>query len=330
MTAGTPKEGAPRDTPADGEAAALRQRLGPFGVWVAGPALERTDPAELANWIEGLGYTTLWIGGGNPDHAAFSRLETMLSATDHLVVATGIANLWAWEPARLAFEASRLQASFRGRFVLGVGVSHAPLVERLGRRYERPYETMVAFLDALEAAPAAPGIDRAEVGATPLVLAALGDRMLRLAAERALGAHPYLTTPAHTERARAVLGAGPVLVPEQALVLEDDPATARRSARAYLGHYLRLPNYRRNLSRLGFSEKDLEEAGSDRLVDALVLHGAPKDIVAGIRAHLEAGADQVCIQPLTAAGELDRYALELLGPSLRAYRAMDRPAQSHR
>lgn len=315
-------------TPVQTDAAELRRRLGTAGVWVAGQALD-DDPGEFANWVESLGYTGLWVGGGNPDHAAFSRLETMLSVTDRLVVATGIANLWAWEPERLALEASRLHAGFPGRFVLGIGVSHAPLVERLGRRYERPMEAMTGFLDALDAAPPAPGVDPAEHGGgPPRVLAALGDQMLRLAAQRTCGAHPYLTTPAHTERARAALGDGPLLAPEQALVLDEDPDAARRKARAYLEHYLRLPNYARNLRRLGWSEADLEGAGSDALVDALVLHGHPDDVVAGIRAHIEAGADHVCIQPLTAAGKIDRTALQVLGPALRAYGAMDRPAKT--
>ncbi|MDA8032631.1 MAG: TIGR03620 family F420-dependent LLM class oxidoreductase [Actinomycetota bacterium] len=310
--------------------ATLRRNLGPFGVWAGGPALERSDPGELAGFVEALGYTALWIGGGNPDRAAFARLATMLSATDRLVVATGIANLWAWDPDRLAVEASRLHASFPGRFLLGIGVSHAPLVERLGHRYERPVEAMAGFLDDLDRAAPAPGIDLSAIGPTPRVLAALGDRMLRLAAGRSHGAHPYLTTPDHTERARTVLGPAPLLAPEQALVADPDVDRGRRTARAYLERYLRLPNYRRSLTGLGFSEHDLDGDGSDRLVDAVVPHGSSDGLVTAARAHLDAGADHVCIQPLTPTGDLDRYALELLGPALRAVAAKEPPPDRHR
>lgn len=304
----------------DDELPTWRQRLGPFGVWVFGGAID-DDPGEFAGFVEGLGFTGLWIGGGNPDGAAFDRLETLLRATSRLVVATGITNIWAWDRDALAARAARLEHDHPGRFLLGLGVSHSHLVEQLGHRYERPFAEMVAFLDGLDGATP-PGPSKA---APPRVLAALGTRMLRLSAERADGAHPYLTTPAHTKAARETLGPDALLAPEQAVVLEEDPDAARARARGYLEHYLQLPNYARNLRRLGWSDEDLAGAGSDALVDALVPHGGTEKLVAGIRSHVLAGADHVCIQPIGDGRGVDRYALELLAPALRAYVDEDWP-----
>ena len=283
-----------------------RGHLGRAGVWVGGAAID-DDPGGFAAFVERLGYGTLWIGGGNPDAASFSRIEAVLSATGRLVAATGIANIWAWEPGALAAQTARLDAAYPRRFVLGLGVSHAPLVEQLGRRYEHPYDAMVAYLDALDA-----------VGgeAPPRVLAALGPRMLHLSANRAAGAHPYLTTPEHSRVAREALGPGPLLAPEQALVLEDDAGAARRTARSYLDRYLRLPNYSANLRRLGWRPEDMADGGSDALVDALVPHGSADDVAAAVLAHVRAGADHVCVQALTEGGSPDRRALEVLAPRL--------------
>jgi probable F420-dependent oxidoreductase len=257
----------------------------------------------------------LWVGSGNLDERAFDLLEAALSATTRLVVATGIANIWAWEPAELSRHAAAVEAAYPGRFVLGLGVSHAPLVEALGRRYERPLEAMARFLDGLDAAASR---DEADGPQPPRVLAALGRRMLELSRDRSAGAHPYLTTPEHTEMARNLVGKGPLLAPEQALVLEEDPGQARITARAYLATYLQAPNYRANFGRLGYTEEDLAGAGSDRLVDALVVHGGPGQVVSRIRAHLAAGADHVCIQPLAHGGGFDFGALDVLAPRLLA------------
>lgn len=289
------------DSGGDGQ---WRRQLGHAGVWVSGPAID-DDPGGLARFVEGLGYTGLWIGGGNADAAAFSRLEALLGATETLVVATGIANIWAWDAAEMARRSAALEEAFPDRFLLGLGVSHAPLVERLGRQYGRPYAEMVAYLDAL---------DEAGTQAPPRVLAALGPRMLRLAADRSAGAHPYLTTPEHTRTARETLGPAPLLAPEQAMVLADDPEVARSRARAYLDRYLRLPNYTSNLRRLGWRAEDFESGGSDALVDALVPHGDAEALAACVRAHREAGADHVCVQPLGEDGGVDRHALEILAP----------------
>lgn len=285
-----------------------RRKLGQAGVWVSGPAVDE-DPGGFARFVEQLGYTGLWVGGGNPDHAAFSRLEALLGATERLVVVTGIANIWAWDPGELATAARRLSITGPDRFVLGLGVSHAPLVGRLGRRYERPYTRMVHFLDEL---------DQLGGASVPRLLAALGPRMLQLAAARSGGAHPYLTVPEHTSDARATLGASPLLAPEQALVLDDDPVVARRRARAYLERYLRLPNYTDNLRRYGWQTADFEGGGSDALVDALVVHGTADVAVAGVAAHLSAGADHVCVQALAEDGGVDRPGLERLAAALTA------------
>jgi len=286
--------------------AVWRRGLGRVGVWVFGGALD-DDPPAFAKLIEQLGYSALWLGGGNPDASDFSRIEALLGATERLVVATGITSIWAWEPGALAAQSARISAAFPGRFVLGLGVSHAPLVEQLGRRYQHPYTTMVEYLDAL---------DRLVEDGPPRVLAALGSRMLRLSATRAAGAHPYLTTTEHTRIARETLGTAALLAPEQALVLLDDPVTARQIGRAYLERYLRLPNYTTNLQRHGWRAEDIGQGGSDALVDALVAHGSASDVSVAIRAHLDAGADHVCVQPLAAGGAVDLRALEVLAPLL--------------
>ncbi len=282
--------------------------LGRVGVWLFGRAMGEEAPA-FARRIEGLGYGALWVGGGNTNDGAFERLGGLLGGTDRLVVATGITSIWAWQPAALATRSAELAAAGGDRFVLGLGVSHAPLVEHLGRRYERPFQTMVDFLDALVPALSGPG-------APPVVLAALGDRMLALSAERAAGAHPYFTPVSHTAHARALLGAEPLLAPELAVVLDEDPVTARATARAYMARYLGHPNYARNLARLGFRDADLASGGSDRLVDDIVAWGAPERIAARVREHLDAGADHVCIQPLAASGDTDEEALATLAPLL--------------
>ena len=296
--------------------AGWRESLGRVGVWVGPGALER-DPGGFAAWVELLGYGALWVGGSNTDEKSFDLLELALGGTGRLVVATGITSIWAWEPAALARRVAAIETAHPGRFVLGLGVSHAPAVERLGRRYERPLEAMAAFLRGLDDAREL-NADAAASSATPRVLAALGQRMLELSRDRSEGAHPYLTTPVHTESARRILGDAPLLAPEQALVLEAEPREARATARAYVSRYLALPNYRANLERLGFDEEDLAGQGSDRVVDALVAHGTANEVATRVRAHLEAGADHVCVQPLAPGGAIDAGALEALAPLLLA------------
>ncbi len=275
----------------------LRSRLGRVGIWMPPPARTGVDPGATAAAIEAAAFGSARIGGGNAEPEAFRMLEPLLAATSRLVVATGIANVWAWAPAAMRRQAGRLAAGFPGRFVLGLGVSHAPLVAALGHDYRRPLQKMERFLDELDH-PAEHGAD-GEL--PPVVLAALGPKMLKLAAERAAGAHPYFTTPEHTAFARSVLGSSPLLVPEQAVSLAAGRAEGLASGRAYARRYLRMPNYARNLRRLGFGGEDLAGAGSDRLVSAIVPYG-PRQVLARVREHLDAGADHVVIQPLDAAG----------------------------
>ena len=268
-----------------------RDQLGRFGIWRSGSQLTPADAAR----IEQLGFGALWLGGspsGDLVHAA-----ELLAATSALTLATGIVNIWQDEAAKVAASFNRVESRYPGRFLLGVGAGHREATQQ----YARPYEAINAYLDVLlgEGVPAA-----------SLVLAALGPRMLRLAAERTAGAHPYLVTPEYTRQARAILGAGPLLAPEQKAVLETDPERARALGRERVRTpYLGLINYTSNLRRLGWSEEDLSNGGSDALIDALVAHGSPGQVAARLTEHLQAGADHVCVQLLTPPGAdpLDGY-----------------------
>jgi probable F420-dependent oxidoreductase len=269
-------------------------RLTGIGIW-SGHLRAGGDPllaAEAAAELEELGYTALWLPGFT-DGALVEPISAVLGATTRLVAATGILNVWMREPARTAADFGRIQTAHPDRFLLGLGISHAVLVDReQPGRYGRPIATMREYLDALEAA--APPVPRGS-----RVLAALGPRMLELARDRAAGAHPYFVPPEHTALAREILGDG-LLAPEQAVLLETDPVRAREIARGHLSVYLQLPNYTNNLLRLGFSDEDLAGGGSDRLVDAIVAWGDAEAIRARVQAHRDAGADHVCIQVLQA------------------------------
>lgn len=275
----------------------LRRVLGPVGIWMPPPARIGLDPAGYGRRIEAAGFTSAWFPGVN-SAADLAELEPMLAATERLVLGTGIASVWTWPPAELAAHATRLAASYPGRFILGLGVSHAPVVEAAGQAYVKPYSKMVEFLDGMPATGA------------PVVLAALGPRMLKLAASRASGAHPYFTPPAHTALAREVLGAAPLLIPELAVALADGPGGAA-AARGYARFYLGLPNYTSNLRRLGFTDADIEGGGSDRLMSQVVPNG-PVAIAARLREHLTAGADHVLVQLVTDGGRFDADGLDAL------------------
>jgi len=256
--------------------------LGRIGVW------RRRDQLtpRLAKELEALGYGAIWIGGSPPGDLFLA--QELLDATTHLAVATGIVNMWATPATEVAASYHRIAAAHPGRFLLGVGIGHPEATAE----YRSPYDTIVDYLDVLDA-EGVPVEDR--------VLAALGPKVLALAAERTAGAHPYLTTPAHTRTAREVLGDGPLLAPEQKVVVGTDPDAARALGRPAVDRpYLHLRNYTANLRRLGWSEADLADGGSDALIDALVVHGDAATVAAGLRAHLDAGADHVCLQPLTA------------------------------
>jgi probable F420-dependent oxidoreductase len=254
--------------------------IGKLGVWDHSSWPGFGDPAAL----EQLGYGTAWLGGSpSPD---LSTVEPVLAASSSLVVATGIVNVWDADPSVVAAAYQRVTAAYPDRFLLGLGVGHRPLV---GDRYTKPYDKLVSYLD---------GLDEAGVPASGRVLAALGPKVLGLARDRTAGAHPYFTTPEHTAQAREILGEGKLLVPEQKVVLSTDPVAARALARQALNFYLSLPNYTNNWLRLGFSEADLADGGSDRLVDALITWGDEDAIRARVEAHFAAGADQVALQVL--------------------------------
>ena len=263
---------------------------GPWGVWATGLRVHETTAAtEAARAFERAGYSALWTTGGmsNP----FERVRELLATTSRTVVATGILSIWTMSPEEVAAEMATLAPADRERFLLGLGVSHASLVDRAEPgRYGKPLSRMREYLDEL---------DRLDGSLAPQsVLAALGPRMLSLAATRTAGAHPYLTTPEHTAEARAVLGAGPFLAPTQMIVRETDPESAREAARRHLSLYLGQPNYIASWTRLGFSPDDVADGGSDALVDALVAWGDDETITRRLRAHLDAGADHVCVQAL--------------------------------
>jgi probable F420-dependent oxidoreductase len=279
-------------------------RTGALGVW--SPQLREGEPrevAEAAAELEELGFRAIWVPGREPDDLE-ERLRLLLSATNRITVATGIVSIWTHPAAATAAMHARLGTEFPGRFLLGLGVSHAPAV---GDRYQRPLTEMIRYLDALDAAD--PPVPRAE-----RVLAALAPRMLALARSRALGSHPYLVTPEHTRIAREALGPQALLAPEQTVVLEEDPETARSVARQWLTRYLQLPNYAENWLRLGFERADVENGGSDKLVDALVAWGSVEAIRAKVDAQRAAGADHVAIQVVTAnPAELPREQWRRLG-----------------
>ena len=275
--------------------------LGRFGLWGSGPwRLDQraAEGGEVAAELESLGFGTLWLGGGQ-QRGFPPRFRTLLDATSRITVASGILSVWLASPEEAAAGVAALEAAHPGRFLLGLGVSHAPLVERLGERYQRPYRRMVDYLDALDRLDR----QRPPVPADRRVLAALGPRMLALAAARAAGAHPYFVPVEHTARARQTLGSGPLLAPEQGVVLERDPERARRIARAHVARYLAMPNYTNNLRRFGFGDDDLDGDGSDRLVDAVVAWGDPETVARRVREHHQAGADHVCVQLLSERTE---------------------------
>jgi probable F420-dependent oxidoreductase len=287
----------------------LRERLGPVGAWLTLLGLrsageERAAAAE----IERLGYPALWFGETPVNKEAFVHAGILLAATERIAIATGIASIYARDAAAANAAGNALAEAYDGRFVLGLGVSHAPAVAQRGHDYGKPVTEMRRYLDAIDAADyGAPAPARP----TPVVIAALRRRMLELARDRVHGAHPYLVTPAHTARARAILGPGPVLAPEQGVVLETDPDRARATAREHLTAYLRLPNYTNSWREDGFGDDDFADGGSDRLVDALIAWGDAETIAARVRAHHEAGADHVCIQPVIR--DLDRALAALRG-----------------
>ncbi|MEU9402285.1 LLM class F420-dependent oxidoreductase [Streptomyces sp. NPDC048242] len=260
-----------------------KDAIGRYGVWSVGLRSEDPDRrdaiAEAAAELEQLGYGAAWLGGSSaPRHAL-----PLLGATSRLVVGTSIQSIWQYDAAESAAQFSEVDSTYPGRFLLGLGVSHA----RLAEQYKRPFSALVSYLDEL---------DKAGVPAERRVLAALGPKTLELSGTRALGAIPYLVTPEHTAEARDILGPEPLLAPELGVILEPDPARARALARGHVAMYLQLPNYTNTWRRLGFTDADLADGGSDRLVDALYAWGDPDRIRDRVESFLTAGADHVALQ----------------------------------
>ena len=267
----------------------MRERIGKVGVWAM--ELRFGDPAAIAGAaaeLDGLGYGAIWVPGGVGGDIT-GDLDRLLDATERAVIATGIINIWKHEPEEIANWWKALPTARAERVLLGIGVSHGPLI---GDAWAKP---LARTRDWLEKALAA------GIPAQSLCVAALGPKMLELSAELTAGAHPYLITPEHTAQARAILGPDGLLAPEQGVIPETDPARARELAREALVHYRRLPNYMNSWKRLGFTDAEIE-AADDRLLDALFAWGDAAAIAARVKAHHDAGADHVCIQAITGAG----------------------------
>jgi probable F420-dependent oxidoreductase len=291
------------------ELADVRSRLGPVGVWL-GSLGDQSAPAErkVAGEIEALGYGALWYSEGGKESLSHGR--TLLEATNHLLVGSGIASIFNRDPTSMLHGAAVLEHEYGGRFLLGLGVSHKRFVAARGQDYSKPVDKMRDYLAAMEA-------ERATLlsPAVPVLLAALRKGMLTVAAEHADGAHPYLVPVAHTQRARAMLGLDKLLAPEQMVLVETDPARARAVARSVTTFYLTLPNYANNLRSLGYHEDELVGGGSDRVVDDLVAWGSVGAIRERVGEHHAAGADHVALQPLGSLDDQVRQ-LRLLAPSL--------------
>ena len=256
--------------------------LGKVGIWRHPSGLTPEMVAE----VEALGYGAIWLGGS--PGGDLGVVDDILGATDRIAVATGIVNVWKDDAATMGADYHRITDRYPGRFLLGLGIGHPEAT----KEYRNPYATLVGYLDELDAL---------KVPAEGRALAALGPRVLRLAADRTAGAHPYLVTPEHTRQARHILGQGPLLAPEQKVVLETDPERARAIARPRVQNpYLGLTNYLSSLRRLGWTDADFADGGSDALIDALVVHGDGDAIGRGVAAHLDAGADHVAVQVLSS------------------------------
>jgi len=282
-----------------------------IGVWAAIDALSAADAAAFAKRIEGWGYGALWM----PEAAGREILSIsawLLANTGSLIVASGIANIYGRDALAAASAQKGLNEQSGGRFLLGLGVSHVPLVKDLRNHdYGKPIATMRAYLQAMASAPygAIPPAERPKT-----VLAALGPKMLELSAELTDGAHPYNVPPQHTEQARSIIGKDKLLCVEQGVILETDPARARALGRKFLDLYLGLPNYVNNWRRLGFGDADFAGGGSDRLIDTVLVWGDESAIRARLEEHWQAGADHVCVQTISASHAPNEQLLRLLAP----------------
>jgi probable F420-dependent oxidoreductase len=258
--------------------------FGQIGIWRS----RRAGAVELTREIEALGYGALWLGGS----PSVEQARPYLEASERIPVVTGILNVWQHDPHDVAAQHAEANRAHPGRFMLGIGIGHPEATSD----YTRPLTTMRTFFDGLDAAPTPVPRDQR-------LAAALGPKMLDLAAERSLGTHPYFIDVQHTRYARERLGQGALVAPEVAVVVEPDPETARTAAREYAASYLRLENYTNNLRRFGYTDDDFADGGSDRLIDAVIPHGDAARVADAVREHLEAGADHVCLQPLGHGAE---------------------------
>jgi probable F420-dependent oxidoreductase len=285
-------------------------RLNGTGIWSSGLRYgDSGQAAEAAGELEALGYSALWVPDIGGD--VFGAVDRLLGATSAVTVATGILNLWKHSAEETASEHARLTQAHGDRFLVGIGVSHAALIDASEPgTYRKPLAAMTAYLDALDAATPVP------LAPSHRVLAALGPKMLELARTRSAGAHPYNVTPEHTAMARQALGPSAVLAPELAVALTTDPDEGRKLGRDHLAHYMALPNYTNNLRRLGFGDDDLADGGSDRVIDALVAWGDEGTIAARIQEHRDAGAGHVCIQVLSEEGMFPIKSWRTLAPAV--------------
>lgn len=286
---------------------------GPVGLWSGAlGSLTATELKETATELEELGYPALWFGEA-VGREAFVNAGLILCATRSLKVGTGIANIYVRDAAAAKGAAHALAEAYPNRMVLGLGVSHRPMLQLRGHDYGSPLSDMREFLDALDEAPYS---SPQPASAPPRLIAALGPKMLELAGQHADGAHPYLTTPDHTAAARDILGQEPLLVPEQAVVLTQDRESALQRGRQHLGTYLQLPNYRNSWLREGFGEEDFADGGSESLVEALVAWGDEEQVLRRVEAHRDAGADQVLVQVVSEDGASLRRDWRRLAPAL--------------
>jgi probable F420-dependent oxidoreductase len=277
----------------------LKPCVGRFGIWTGG-----APTPEQAAEIEKLGYGAIWVGKSPAAELTFA--EPILEATETLTLATGIVNIWAAPAKQVAASYHRIEEAYPGRFLLGVGVGHRERTQE----YRNPYDALIDYLDEL---------DELCVPTSRRVLAALGPKVLELAARRSAGAHPYLTTPEHTAQARELVGGSVLLAPEHKVVVTTDTQKAREIGRESVSFYLGLSNYVNNWKRLGFTDKDVRKPGSDRLIDAVVAHGTPEQVAARLDEHLRAGADHVAIQVLGGGDTLIPTLTELAEPLGLAY-----------
>jgi probable F420-dependent oxidoreductase len=263
-------------------------QLGKFGVWTTYGRIGEPNAGEAARLVEDLGFGTFWLGGS----PRLPSIRPLLEASERLTVATGIVNIWQYDPADLAAEHAELMRDFPGRLLVGIGIGHPEAISD----WAHPLTAMQRFLDGLDAAPE-------PLPADERCVAALGPKMLELSGQKSMGAVPYNVTPKHTAQAARILGKGKILAVEQKVTIETDPAKARALGRKELARYMVLPNYRNNWLREGFSEADLANGGSDKFIDAMCLWGDAATIKKGLRAHFDAGATHVCLQPVHTDGD---------------------------